>query len=183
MRNNLAVRVVLCSGTVLFLASVVPTTGQKKSAIFFFYDKDGFSATGKWIPADPNDKPAFPSETQIDCFKNGMSCVQATAGFYVGHPHIALTYLQVVKWDKDGIVATDSSGICMTVTMQIIFAEKRISSTHSMKQLNDETKQACNFFGAEKTQEEIFVLKGSERWNKEHWSMPEKSEKPKSPSN
>jgi hypothetical protein len=62
----------------------------------------------------------------------------------------------------------------MTVTLQISFAEKRISSTHSMKQLDDKTKGACNFFGADKTQEDIFVLKGSERWNKEHSFLPEK---------
>jgi hypothetical protein len=33
-------------------------------------------------------------------------------------------------------------------------------SRHSAKQLNDKIKEACKFFGAEKTEEEIFVLKG-----------------------
>jgi len=95
--------------------------------------------------------------------------VEATAEFYSGHPHVTLSYLQIIRWDYDGIVASDSSGICMTVTVQISFAEKHISSTHSAKQLNDKTKEACKYFGAEKTEEDIFVLRGSERWAKEHF--------------
>jgi hypothetical protein len=164
-----------CVGTILvFAACILAGQSQQKSVIFFEYDNDSFSATGYWIPADPNDKRAFPSETQLDCFRSDKSCVEGTAEFYMGHPHVSLSYLRVVKWDNDGIVATDSSGVCMTVTMQITFAEKRISATHSMKRLDDEKKKACNFLGAEKTQEEIFVLRGSERWNKEHSFLPEK---------
>jgi hypothetical protein len=44
---------------------------------------DMFSAVGKWIPSDPKVKPAYPEETQIDCFKNSMTCVEATADYYV----------------------------------------------------------------------------------------------------
>jgi hypothetical protein len=34
-----------------------------------------------------------------------------------------------------------------------------------MKQLDDKTKGACNFFGAKQTTTEFFILKGSVRWN------------------
>jgi hypothetical protein len=158
--------------------SVIPASEpQKASTIYFAYVEGGFSATGNWTPADPKDKPALPSETEIDCFKNSGSCVEGRAETYFGHPHITLNFYEVIKWDGNGIIARDSSGTCMTVTMQITYAEKRISSTHSMKTLDDETKKACNFFGADETQEDIFVLKGSERWNKEHSLLPQKTEK------
>jgi len=154
---------------VLFLFTCAPSTRpQSVSPIFFSCEKNGFSAMGSWIPTDTKTSSSVRSETEIDCFKNSLSCVEATAEFYSGHPHVTLNYLQVIKWDDDGIIASDSSGICMTVAVQISFAEERISSTHSAKQLNDKKKEACKFFGAEKTEEEIFVLKGSERWTKEH---------------
>jgi len=163
--------------TILFFVSFISAAEpQRASTIYFSYDKDGFSATGNWIPADPKNKPAFSSETEIDCFKNNMTCVEATAEFYMSHPHVTLNYLTVIRWDKDGIIATNSSPICMTVTMQISFADKHVSSTYSVKQLDDKMKESCKFFQADKTEEDIFVLKGSERWNKEHSFLPQKPE-------
>jgi hypothetical protein len=153
--------------TVLPLLTCAPNVlSQSAAPTFFSHDRNNFTATGDWAPADTKTVSSFPSETEIDCFKNSMSCVEATAEFYSGHPHVTLNYLQVIRWDDDGMVASDSSGICMTVTVQISFAEKRISSTHSAKQLNDKMQQACKYFGAEKPEEDIFVLKGSERWVK-----------------
>ena len=129
MRKHLAVRVVLCLSMILCVVHFVPATEpQRASAVYFNYDKEDFTATGNWIPANPKDEPAFASETEIDCFKQSMSCVEGTAEFYMGHPHITLEYLQVLKWDNDEIIATDSTGICMTVTIHVTFAEKRISS-------------------------------------------------------
>ena len=93
-----------------------------EDVMFFSFSRDSFSATGKWVPSDPKQKPAFPSETQIDCSREGMSCADATAEYYVGYPHVSINYLRVIRWDADGIIARDSSGICMTVTMQIVFA-------------------------------------------------------------
>jgi hypothetical protein len=175
MRKDLALRAALCFSIILFFISLIPAVeAQRASNIYFNYDNDSFWATGNWIPADPNDKPGFPSETEIDCFRSSKNCVEAIAEFYMWHPHITLNYLDIIKWDRDGIIARDSSKICMTVTMQITFAEKRISSTHSIKRLDDEKKKACNFLGADKTEEDIFVLKGSERWNKEHSFLPQK---------
>src|SRR6266478_3382992 len=148
MRKHLTAHVVLCSTVIVFFASLIlAAEPQQASTIYFDHDRNNFTATGNWIPADRKDKPAYPTETEIDCFRTSMSCIEATADFYMNHPHVTLNYLQVIRWDNDGIIARDSSKICMTVTIQIIFAEKRISSTHSMKQLDDKTKQSCNFFG------------------------------------
>jgi hypothetical protein len=153
--------------------SLFATLTASAQVIYFNHTKTTFFATGNWAAADANIKFPF-SETQIDCFKNGKSCVEATAETYMGHPHVSINYLDVLKWDEDGIIATDSSGTCMTITVQISFADKRISATHAVKQLDTETAKACTFFGAGKAEEEIFVLKGSERWNKEHSFFPEK---------
>jgi hypothetical protein len=158
----------------ILVTSAPSMRAQSKQPIFFSYDKDNFTATGDWTPMDTKMKPPFPSETEIDCSKSSMACVEATAEFYGGHPHVTINYFQVIRWDNDGIIASDSSGICMTVTIQISFAEGRISSTHSLKRLTEKTKEACKFFGADKTEEDIFVLKGSERWTKEHSLVPQK---------
>src|SRR5262249_3563276 len=114
MRRHLAILGVLWFGAIFFSVSfILVAEPQRTNTVFFVHDKDNFSATGNWIPADPKGKPAFPSETQIDCFRSNMTCVEAIAEFYMGHPHVMLNYLQVIKWDTDGIVARDSSKICM----------------------------------------------------------------------
>ena len=156
--------------------SLFATLSTSAQVIYFNHSEGGFSATGNWAVADPSVKAPL-SETEIDCFKNSKTCVEATAEYYMGHPHVSVNYLDLVKWDEDGIIATDSSGSCMVVTLQISFADKRISSTHSVKQLDDETEKACKFFGAGETEEDIFVLKGSERWKNEHSFIPQKSRK------
>jgi hypothetical protein len=146
----------------------MPLSAQKiERPIYFTFDSGGFSATGKWVPADPKDKAAFPSETEIDCEKRRMSCVEATAEYYYGHPHVSVSDFQVIKWDEHGIIAVSSSGVCMTNTILISFAEKSVTETDSMKQLDDKTKESCNYFGAKKTVMSLFILKNSERWDKE----------------
>jgi hypothetical protein len=155
---------------------VFVTLTASAQVIYFDHSASGFFATGNWASADASVKAPL-SETRIDCFKNSKSCVEATAEYYMGHPHVSISYLDVLKWDGNGIIAADSSGSCMTVTVQISFADKRITSMHAVKQLDTETTKACKFFGADKTEEEIFVLKGSERWNKEHSFIPQQPQK------
>lgn len=156
----------------IFGIALLATLPASAQVIYFTYVKDQFSATGNWVAADTKAKPEIPSETEIDCNKNSRACVEATAEFYMGHPHVTVNYYQVIRWDADGIIATDTSGTCMTVTLQISLADKRISSTHAVKRLDQEAKEACKFFQADKTEEDIFVLKGSERWRKEHSFIP-----------
>src|SRR5947207_2657609 len=104
-------------------ASIAETT-KEDPILFFSVTREGLSTTGKWIPGDPTDKPAFPTETQIDCFRNSMECVEATADYSFGHPHVMLNYLQVAKWDDNSLIATSDSGVCMTNTLVISFADK-----------------------------------------------------------
>lgn len=67
----------------------------------------------------------------------------------------------------DGIIATSADGVSMTNTILISFAEKLISETDWMKQLDKDTKDASATFGAKKTVTLEFVLKNSDRWLKE----------------
>jgi hypothetical protein len=144
--------------------------------IYFNYTKTGFFATGSWESPDPNVKTDM-TETQIDCFKEMKSCVVATADNAMGRPHVSTNYLDVIKWDDDGLIATDSSPICMTLTMQVSVADKHITLAHALKRLDADQAKACKFFGAEKITEDIFVLKGSPRWEKEHEWFPDRGEK------
>ncbi len=163
------------SRMLLVLCLILPSLAQKAdNRGFFFVEGDQFTAVGKWIPTNPKDKAAFPAETQIDCFKSSMTCVEATAEYYVGYPHVTIAYLKVNKWDKNGLIATNSSGICMTDTVLVSFSDKTLSDSFSMKQLPDDQRDACKALGALQT-EMTFVLRNSERWNnerKQEWLHP-----------
>ncbi len=164
-----------------FLAlSVLFTLGVFAQAIYFNYSKIGFFATGSWESPDPSIKTGM-TETQIDCLREKKTCVMATADNLMGRPHVFTSYLDVIKWDDDGLIATDSSPICMTLTMQVSVADKHVTLVHALKRLDADKAKACTFFGAEKTTEDIFVLKGSPRWEKEHKWFPDKTDEPKQP--
>jgi hypothetical protein len=107
------------------------------------------------------------------------TCVIATADNLMGRPHVFTSYLDVIKWDYGGLIATDSSPICMTLTMQVSVADKHITLVHALKRLDADKAKACKTFGAEETGEDFFVLKGSPRWEKEHQWFPDKKDEPK----
>jgi len=162
-----------------FLAlSVLFTLAASTQTVYFNYSKIGFFARGSWESPDPNVKTSM-TETQIDCFRDKKTCVMATADNMMGRPHVFTSYMDVIKWDDDGLIATDSSPTCMTLTMQVSVADKHITLTHSLKRLEGDTAKACTYFGVDKSTEDIFVLKGSPRWEKEHQWLPDKIDKPK----
>jgi hypothetical protein len=144
-----------------FLAlTALLTLGVSAQVIYFTYSKTGFFATGSWESPDPNVKTGM-TETKIDCFRELKTCVEATADNLMGRPHVYTSYLDVIKWD----------------TLQVSVADKHVTMLHSLKRLGVEQAKACKDFGAEKTVEDIFVLKGSPRWEKEHQWFPDKTDK------
>ena len=164
--------------TRIVVLSVLLTLGVSAQVIYFNYTKSGLVVTGSWESPDPNVKAAM-TETQIDCFREWKTCVMATADNLMGRPHVFTSYLDVIRWDGDGLIATDSSPVCMTLTMHVSVADKYIRSIHALKRLDADQAKACKDFGAEKTTEDIFVLKGSARWEKEHQWFPDKEDEPK----
>jgi hypothetical protein len=137
---------------------------KAEQSLYFFNDANGFVANGRWIPSDPKEKAAYPSETELDCMRGTRTCMEATAEYYSGHPHVSLTLYQIIKWDENGIVATADGGICMTETMLISFADKSVSNTHSEKNLDKFDKGACKTAGATGTETDLFIIKNSDRW-------------------
>lgn len=149
---------------VVILLSAYACAQPVKPTLYFFSDSKSFSATGRWVPSDSKEKVAYPSETQMDCDRASKTCVEATAEYYSGHPHVSLAYFAIAKWDAQQIVATSSDAICMVQTVVVSFSDKTISETHSIKKMNHEKEQACEAFGAGGTQIDVFVVKNSPRW-------------------
>jgi hypothetical protein len=153
---------------VLLILLLITTTSlpaqEIKPRLYFAVDARFFSANGRWIPSDLKDKAAHSSETQIDCDHKSKTCVEATAEYFSGHPHIFINYFEVIKWDENGIVATSDSAVCITETLLISFGDKSVSNTHSAKTLDNDKKEACKFLGFVGTETDRFIIKNSDQW-------------------
>jgi len=132
--------------------------------IYFNFDNNDFSANGRWVPSNSKEKPAYPSEIELDCDRLNRSCTEATAEYYSGHPHVSISYLHIDRWDANGIVASDLQPICMFRTVTISFADKTVTGTWSAKVLNKDKAQACRTLGATGTNSERLILKNSTEW-------------------
>ena len=176
MLMRYAVILLVVMATVFASGQKAQEDQKKEGVVYFSVVADSFSAMGKWAStsSDPKDQIVVPQEVEIDCFKGG-SCIEGTAEYYMGHPHISLRYFEIVRWDKDGILAS-SSAICLKNTVLINIADQTVSRTDSLKSLEEKKKEACAFFGVKQSQSFVFVLKGTDRWNKEHWPglLPDK---------
>jgi hypothetical protein len=159
----------------LLALTILFTFAVSAQVIYFDFTRINFFATGSWEAQDPTVKIEM-TETQIDCFRQMKTCVLATAENFMGRPQVSTSYLDVIKWDEDGLIATDSSPICMTLAMQVSVADKHVTLAHAPKKLDGDKAKACKFVGAEKSAEDLFVLKGSPRWEKEHQWFPKKDE-------
>lgn len=148
----------------LLTISLAAGAQTAKPNLYFAFDKNSFSSTGRWIPSDTKDKAANPAETEIDCDRLSRTCIEASAEYYGGHPHVSIDYFEITKWDADGIVARSSSGICMTRTLLISFADKSLSDTHAAKVMDKDKADACASFGASGTEIDVFVVKNSPKW-------------------
>ncbi len=112
----------------------------------------------------PKHHAAYQAETELDCKKRTGKCIEATGDNFSGHPHIAVVYFQVIKWDRNGIVATNADGICAGRTISIGFAVKHINDTRGAKVLPAEKQKACQTLGVRSNESWTFLLKNSEAW-------------------
>jgi hypothetical protein len=148
--------------------SRVGTSAQTKSSnIHFYVEPSSFAAEGTWIPVDPKDHAAYQAETELDCDKRSAMCIEATADYFSGHPHISVVYFQIVKWDGNGIVASSAEGACQTRTLYIGFAAKHLSDTREAKILPDAKQKACSSLGVPPSEGWTMALKNSKAWNDE----------------
>ena len=115
--------------------------------LYFFADQSTFSAEGAWVPVKTKDHAVNKTETEVDCEKRTDECIEASADYYFGHPHVSVVYFRIIKWDGNGIVATNSDAICVSRIISIGFAAKHLSDTRETKVLPDETLKACQALG------------------------------------
>ena len=154
--------------SVLLLASsALPAQTLSGLNLYFFVDQSSFSAEGTWVPVDSKNHAAYQAETELDCEKRTGECIEATGDYFSGHPHIAVAYFQVIKWDSNGIVATNADGICAGRTISIGFAAKHISDTREAKVLPAEKQKACQTLGIPLNESWTFLLKNSKSWAEE----------------
>ena len=102
---------------------------------------------GVWRPDNLNEKTeaAFPSVTHLACYKHGGTdlvgtdayCIQATAQIEFGNPAIDVTYYPVLTWDKDKVIAAESSTgsfpICIWTQITIDLHDHSIMATDTRK--------------------------------------------------
>ncbi len=151
----------------LLLAVAALPAQTVKPNLYFFVDAAALSTEGTWVPVNPKDHAAYQTETEIDCEKGTGECIEATADYSFGHPHIAVAYFQIIKWDADGIVATNADGICAGRTLSVGFAAKHISDTREAKVLPADKQKACETLGVPLNESWTFLLKNSKEWTAE----------------
>jgi hypothetical protein len=129
----------------------IPVFGQEQAqsvelAHLFVY-ADSISAEGVWRPDNLNDKTelAFDSVTRLECYKHGGKdlvdtdayCAQMTASVVLGMPDIGVEYFPVITWDKDKIIAADSSTapfpICTWTQITVNLQDHSIMATDTRK--------------------------------------------------
>lgn len=108
---------------------------------------DVLFAEGVWRPDNLNEETegAFDSVTRLECYKHGGQqlvgsegyCLQATAKIALGVPAIDVAYYPVLVWDKDKVLAADSSTaqfpICIWSQITIDFNDHSIMATDTRK--------------------------------------------------
>jgi hypothetical protein len=153
--------------SIALLTCLVPLPAQtliNKDNLYFFVDASSFSAEGTWIPVDPKSHAAYQTETQVDCDRAARSCMEATAEYFSGHPHISVTYFQIIKWDGNGIVASNADAVCVSRTLTIGFAAKHLTDTRESKVLPKSKEEACKTIGVPASESWTMALKNSQAW-------------------
>jgi hypothetical protein len=94
-----------------------------------------------------NDKTelAFDTVTRIECYKHGGTllvgsdayCLQAAASVAFGMPNLEIAYFPVVTWDKDKVIAADSSTdtfpICTWTQITVNLHDHSVMATDTRK--------------------------------------------------
>jgi hypothetical protein len=87
-------------------------------------------AVGKWSDAD--DHLAVFS-TEINCYERFGFCDEADATYFAGQAGATLNGFDILRWDKQELIAVDSSPICVVNTLRFDFAAKKVTITASLK--------------------------------------------------
>jgi len=118
----------------LLVACAAPLNAQDAKPVFS--SASGFvSASGKWKSTSgiAGDEVAFKHAVEIQCRLDIRECLEATAQIVAGEPQVILQNYSVIEWDKNGIIAEDSSSICMINRLLINFQEQGVMAVDTPK--------------------------------------------------
>lgn len=118
----------------LLFACAAPLNAQDAKPVFS--SASGFvSASGKWKSTSgvAGDEVAFKHAVKIECRLDIRECYEATAQIVVGEPQVILQNYSVIEWDKNGIIAEDSSPICISNRLLINFQEQGVMAVDTPK--------------------------------------------------
>jgi hypothetical protein len=113
-------------------ATPLSADGEKPG---FFSSAEFVSASGKWKSTSgvAGDEIGFDHAIEIQCRLDIRECYEATAQIVAGKPQVFLQNYAVIEWDKNGIIAEDSSSICMINRLLINFQERSVTALDSPK--------------------------------------------------
>lgn len=137
------------SALVLLVFFATPSLAQENPAQLADLNDQGefLFADGVWRADNLNDKTELPFDavTHLECYKHGgivivgsdAYCMQATASIILGMPDINVEYLPVLTWDKDKVIAADSSTaafpICIWTQITVNLHDHSIMATDTRK--------------------------------------------------
>jgi hypothetical protein len=152
-------------GAVILLC-VLLHAQEAKPPLSFNFNNIGFSANGRWVSGNSQDKEGYPNEVEFNCERGTKLCTEATAAYFDGHPHVSIEYFQIKKWDSSGIVASSSDSLCILSNVTISFGNKTIVEMRSAKVLDKKKLlESCKFFVDNGTGLSRLIIKNSEEWN------------------
>jgi hypothetical protein len=122
-----------------------------------FSDNGDFvTANGMWRVENPTkETEVILSETRIECYKTGGTrivgrnayCMQATASIILDLPAVQVDYYPVVSWDKERIIAADSTTaqipICTWTQITIDLQNKIVTATDTRKPGRSGWQNSC----------------------------------------
>jgi hypothetical protein len=132
---------------ILFAAILGQQQDQPAELAHLFVYADSVNAVGVWRPDNLDEKTelAFDAVTRLECYKHGGNelansdayCVQMTASIMLSVPDIDAEYFPVITWDKEKIIAANSSTasmpICFWTQITINLMDHSIMATDTRK--------------------------------------------------
>lgn len=132
----------------MFLAAALgQQQDQPPELAHLFVYADSVAAVGVWRPDNLDEKTelAFDAVTRLECYKHGGDdlvdtdayCVQMTASVVLGLPDIDAEYFPVITWDKEKIIAANSSTaptpVCFWTQITVNLTDHSIMATDTRK--------------------------------------------------
>jgi hypothetical protein len=112
--------------TPLILSVTEVVAGTQKLDTTFLY------AVGQWSDSTDNTSA---NSTQIHCYKRFSVCEVASADSLggPGSVYVTLDSFDIVRWDKQEMIAIDSSPICLVNTLRADFVKHKVTLSSTSK--------------------------------------------------